>query len=275
MDEGIAGILEVGHHHDEMVRNGERITGEQPAPRFMREHAVAEQLKPSGIHHKEIMLRVHLLPALGDRRHDTIADADVQQLKYGLRRKWTHSVNNALTVLNTLLKKAVKWGVIDEMPCVIEFLKKPPATTKLLTFEQYDHLVSIAGDRSQEVLLVVLLAGDAGLRQGEIRALEWGDVDFSTGQVTIRRSDWRGHVRATKGNRVRFVPMTTRLSAALKEHRHLRGPLVLYRGNGGAMAEHHVEELLRGAMRAAGLKGGPHLLRHTFCSHAIAMGLCA
>ena len=108
------------------------------APRFMREHAVAEQLKPSGINHKEIMLRVHLLPALGDRRLDTIDDAVVQQLKYGLRGKSAHSVNNVLTVLNTLLKKSVEWGVLDAMPCTIRLLKKPPATTKIFDFEQYD-----------------------------------------------------------------------------------------------------------------------------------------
>jgi site-specific recombinase XerD len=39
------------------------------------------------------------------------------------------------------------------------------------------------------------------------------------------------------------------------------------------MAEHHVEELLRGALRDAALNGGPHVLRHTFCSASIANGL--
>jgi site-specific recombinase XerD len=78
---------------------------------------------------------------------------------------------------------------------------------------------------------------------------------------------------STKGNRNRFVPMTNRLAEALKRYRHLRGPLVLYREDGAPMAEHHVEELLRGALRDAGLRGGPHVLRHTFCSHAIASGL--
>lgn len=67
--------------------------------------------------------------------------------------------------------------------------------------------------------------------------------------------------------------MTARLAEALKQYRHLRGPLVLYRDDGSPMAEHHVEELLRGALRDAGLRGGPHVLRHTFCSHAIANGL--
>ena len=33
----------------------------------------------------------------------------------------------------------------------------------------------------------------------------------------------KGQVTATKGGRVRFVPMTQRLAAALRQHRHLRG----------------------------------------------------
>jgi len=243
------------------------------APRFIREHAVANQLKPSGIAHKEIMLRVHLIPQLGTHRLDMIGNADVQQLKYELRKKSAHSVNNVLTVLNTLLKKALEWGVIDEMPCSVKLLRKPPASPKLFDFEEYERVVTAARDRSSAALVVVLLAGDAGLRAGEIRALQREDVDFTTGQLVLRRSEWQGNVTATKGNKVRFVPMTPRLAQALTDHRHVPGAPVLYREDGTPMAEHHVEELLRGVLRVAGLKGGPHKLRHTFCSHAVAMGL--
>jgi len=243
------------------------------APRFMRDHAVANQLKPSGIHHKEVVLRVHLIPEVGGRRLDSISNADVQHLKYALREKSAHTVNNVLTVLNTLLKKAIEWGVIDAMPCTIRLLRKPPGHLKLFDFDQYERLVARATERSPTVLVVVLLGGDAGLRSGEMRALEWADVDFATNQLTVRRSEWHGHLTSTKGNRTRFVPLTPRLAEALKQARHLRGPLVLYRDTGDAMAEHHVEELLRGVLRAAGLSGGPHVLRHTFCSHAIANGV--
>jgi integrase len=185
-------------------------------------------------------------------------------------------VNNVLTVLSTLLKKAVEWGVIEEVPCTIKLLRKPPGHLKLFDLEQYERLIEKAIDRSLETVLIVLLGGDAGLRSGEMRALQWADIDFQigrAGQLTIQRSEWHGQTTSTKGNRTRFVPMTPRLAAALKRHQHLRGPLVLYRKDGTAMAEHHVEELLRGAMRDAGLKGGPHALRHTFCSLAIANGL--
>jgi hypothetical protein len=63
---------------------------------------------------------------------------------------------------------------------------------------------------------MILLGGDAGLRLGEIVALEWGDVDLQARRVTVQRSDWLGHVTVPKGGRSRQLPMTQRLTAALK-----------------------------------------------------------
>ena len=51
------------------------------APRFVDGHARANRQKPSGIATKERILRVHLLPALGHRKLDTIKSEDVQRLK--------------------------------------------------------------------------------------------------------------------------------------------------------------------------------------------------
>ena len=48
--------------------------------------------------------------------------------------------------------------------------------------------------------------GEAGLRCGEIMALDWGDVDLGKRQLCVQRSDWKGHVTATKGGRLRYGP---------------------------------------------------------------------
>ena len=84
-----------------------------------------------------------------------------------------------------------------------------------------------ATDRS--AYLVVLLGGETGLRCGEMMALEWSNVDLGKRQLCVQRSDWKGHVTATKGGRLRYVPLTLRLAAALREHRHLRGARVCQR----------------------------------------------
>ncbi len=69
---------------------------------------------------------------------------------------------------------------------------------------------------------MVLWGGDAGLRLGEIVALEWVDVDLHARRITVEQSDWCDHVTVPKGGRSRRLPMTQRLTSALKPFRHLR-----------------------------------------------------
>ena len=75
--------------------------------------------------------------------------------------------------------------------------------------------------------LIVLLGGEAGLRCGEMMALEWSGADLGKRQLRFSRSEWNGQVTATKGGRVRYVPMTCRLASALRASRHLHGSRVL------------------------------------------------
>ena len=41
---------------------------------------------------------------------------------------------------------------------------------------------------------IALHVGEAGLRGGEIIALEWGDVYLNKRQLCVERSDWKGHM---------------------------------------------------------------------------------
>ena len=59
-----------------------------------------------------------------------------------------------------------------------------------------------------EVLSAVLLGGDAGLRVGEMIALEQSDVDLRRRLLNVSRSDWHGHVTLPKRGRSRAVPTT-------------------------------------------------------------------
>ena len=109
-------------------RRKEVPTLEQFASRFMDGHARANQAKPSGIAHKELVLKNHLLPMLGAKRLDAITDEDVQQLKYRLRHRKPRTVNNVLTVLSMMLKKAVEWRVLDHARCIVRLVKVHPGT---------------------------------------------------------------------------------------------------------------------------------------------------
>ena len=204
------------------------------APRFMDGHARANRQKPSGIATKERILRVHLLPALGHRKLDAIKSEDVQRLKCALQAKSPKTVNNVLAVLSVLLKKAVEWEVIERMPCTVKLLPVPKGSAAFYDFDQYERLIEVARAQDARTHLIVLLGGEAGLRVGEMMALEWGDVDLANRQLCIARSDWNGFVTTPKGGRLRRVPLTRRLAAALSAQRHLRSARVLCQDDGDA-----------------------------------------
>lgn len=89
-----------------------------------------------------------------------------------------------------------------------------------------------------------ILEGEAGLRSGEIRALEWSSIDFRRRMLTVERSEYKGHVTLPKHDKIRTVSMTARLTQALLEHRHLQGPRVLYRDDMEAFTVHTLADWL-------------------------------
>jgi integrase len=247
-------------------------TLKQFAPRFIDGHARANRQKPSGIAAKELLLRVHLVPFLGHKRLDAITNEDVQRLKTWMVVKAPKTVNNALAVLSVLLKKAVEWDVIDRMPCTIRLLPIPKPAATFHDFDQYERLVETAKVIDPVTALIVLLGGEAGLRCGEMIALEWRDVDLAKRQLCIERSDWNGEVTSPKGGRLRYVPLTVRLTAALRDHRHLKGPRVLCQDDGKALTRQQVQYRVKRTARKANVGDGVHILRHTFCSHLAMRG---
>ncbi len=242
------------------------------AERFLEGYARANRQKPSGIAGKETILNVHLIPAFGAKRLDGITSENVQVLKGLLRHKAPKTVNNVLTVLNVLLKTAVEWDVIERHPCSIRLLPVPITAAQFHDFDEYERLVEAADRLGRDHYLLVLLGGDTGLRLGEMMALEWSDVDLQKRQFCVQHSDWKGHVTATKGGRLRHVPMTERLAAALRAHRHLRGKRVMAQSNGDALTMKIVQDRVARAAGTATVRQGVHILRHTFCSHLAMRG---
>jgi integrase len=126
-----------------------------------------------------------------------------------------------------------------------------------------------------------LLAGDGGLRRGEIIGLDLADVDFRGGRFTPRRSVyWKKRVRyvdEVKGLDAKPVPCTPRLLDALKACRHLRGSRVLYTADARELTPKLVKLWVMRAERRAGLPetGRMHVYRHTFASHLAMAGVPA
>ena len=267
--------------HPQLVKEQKDVpTLRQFAPRFLDGHARANRQKPSGIAAKEMILRVHLVPALGHKKLDAIKSEDVQRLKRNLEAKSPKTVNNVLAVLSVMLKKAVEWEVIERMPCTVKLLPVSKGSTAFYDFDEFERLVEAARVLDPRTHLIILLGGEAGLRCGEMIALEWTDVDLANRQLSVQRSDWNGQVTVPKGGRIRHVPLTRRLAAALSEHRHLRSTRVLCQDDSASRSRGRSYRRARSERRVAQVcarfandsGGGVHILRHTFCSHLAMRG---
>ena len=124
-------------------------------------------------------------------------------------------------------RPAVECGVIDRLPCSIRLLRTPKGAASFDDFDECERLVESARAESQ-TCLAVLLGGEAGLRCGEIVA--------------------------PKGGRLRYVPLTKRLTDALRDSRHLRSARVLCDAEGKPLTQKMVQLKLRRAARRANVK---------------------
>ena len=135
----------------------------------------------------------------------------------------------------------------------------------------------LATVKSWRAQALVLLAGDAGLRRGEIMALEQTDIDYTRKLINIERSEYDGVVGPPKSGIGRRVPMTSRLAALLKANQHEDGNRILYRRYHNeqlTLNDKAVAYLIGRIEEAAGLDVTQkiHILRHTFCSHLAMRG---
>jgi integrase len=239
------------------------------AERFMSTYVLTNN-KPSENSSKESILRVHLLPEFGDARLDQIGPSEIEaykakKLMANLSRK---SVNNHLTVLRKLLSTAVEWRVLASIP-QIKWLKTPPAEFDFLTYDEVDRLVAAAVGEWRTLITV---AARTGLRQGELRALRWQDVDLDGGRIIVRRSVWREIVVSPKNGRTREIALSRKAAVALSQHPR-RGDCVFSTADGSMLSKGAMRWPLWNACDRAGLRRiGWHCLRHTFASHLVMRG---
>lgn len=236
--------------------------------------------KPSEQHAKDGIFRRYLLPRFSSRKIDDLAFCDVEKMKAELLAKRgdkrglsPKSVNNILTCLSKLLRYAQDLELLDNVPR-IKLLKTPPPTISFLDQEEVNRLLAASAKVGPDIHAAVLCGVDAGLRAGEIKALQWGDLDLVAGRITVRRSVHRNIVTSPKSNRTRTVPMTSRLRMALKAIQHLKGEWVFCSGDGSMFTRHELDWKLKVVCRRGALRFmGWHALRHTFCSHLAMRGV--
>jgi integrase len=200
-----------------------------------------------------------------------LAAKKAQLMEKGLEPK---TVNNVISVIITALKCAVEWGELDSVP-VCKLLRFQKKKMPFLSTEIYDRQVAGAVLlKDKRALALILLAGDGGMRKGEIIALDWSCVDLARRMIAVEKSEVDGIVTPTKGLNWRMVPMTDSLRAALTALPHRTGRVIRGRSAHGGVNGKTLGALVKEAELAAGLEetGKLHILRHSYASHLAGLG---
>ena len=138
---------------------------------------------------KEEIIRLHIVPSLGNKKLKNLSPNDLQRL---YREKLdsglaSRTVNQIHRTLNGALNEAVKWRIIPYNVCSVV---TPPKCIgnemNVLTLEQVEQLLDSAkGDRFEALYA---LAVTTGMRRGELLGLKWEDVDMNVSTVRVKRS---------------------------------------------------------------------------------------
>ena len=125
------------------------------------------------------------------------------------------------------LKYAVDCELIAKSPKIGLFKIERPEIVAW-DFAQYARLLAAAKTEGEFWYTGVCLAGEAGLRVGEVKALRWReDVDMVAATITVNQQTRNGDTTTPKGRTRRTVPMTSTLHEALKRMETIREGFVV------------------------------------------------
>lgn len=97
------------------------------------------------------------------------------------------------TMLSSILDRAVKWGMIADNPIKkVDPPKVPHHQIVCLDDTQAAALLSRLESAPLEDRVLFTLALYTGMRRGELLGLEWPDIDFDSGVISIRRTSQYG-----------------------------------------------------------------------------------
>jgi integrase len=188
------------------------------------ENSVRGSVRKSTYDRNESLCRVHLIPALGRKKLKTLGATDVagfyrSRLDSGCSPASVHKMHETL---HKALKQAVRWGYMTKNPADdVDPPKVHAEEITPLTREEARRLLdTVQGDRLEALYVVAL---HTGLRQGELLALRWEDLDLEARKLQVRRTVTKdggkleiGPTKTAKGRRT--VKLTRDATEALRGH---------------------------------------------------------
>jgi len=160
----------------------------------------------------------HLEPRFGSKALEDITPLDIErmksELKKGIEKKLPEgrkprekpyspaTIKHMIVLLNRLFNLARKWNLYNG-PNPVSQVEKPKLDNNIqetLDDEELSRLITVLESwPCLESAAFVKFALFTGLRRGELFKLQWSDIDFDTGMLTLR---------APKGGKTETIPIS-------------------------------------------------------------------
>ena len=188
----------------------------------------------------------YIYPNIGDAQLAALTPMQVQRFCNKLTAGYegqkplsAKTVKNIHGILHSALKQAVVSGIIPRNPSDNVKLPKvrKPDLRPLMDEDINRFLEVIKGDRYERVYIFTLFSG---MRQSEVLGLQWDDVDFETGEVTVCRQLQRDRegggnysfIDETKNGKSRIVPLSQSVMQVLRDQKRQQAIWQLAAGDG-------------------------------------------
>ncbi len=268
-----------------LIQEGNYITDENYTyENFLKryfEDVASHTLAPRTILSYEYLTRVHILQDMGHLkltqiRPDHLQSLYTKKLNQGLSHSTVQKIHN---FIHTSLQVAYKWGLV--LRNIADLAQAPVAEKKnpiILNMTEINKLLDFV--KGSRWYAFYVCAASLGLREGEILALEWDDVDFNKKTVSVNKQTQylpgKGisvKYPKTKAS-VRILPLPDVALNALKEHKSFSNSSIVFSTLKGTYF--YPRNVLRHFQTTLGKLDLPkipfHNLRHSCASYHLAVG---
>lgn len=219
-----------------------------------------------------IRYNLHIAPSLGTKSIPELTVHDIDKLRVKLEKagKSPQTVKHVLTLVKRLLNFALRKGYVESIPGTLH-ITMPTVDNKVtenLTQDQVQKLLQVLDEEPDQVQAsLVRLALFTGMRRGALLNLQWTDLDFERGFITLR-----GDV--AKKQKTETIPMNDQARAILNGLPQTRSPYV-FPGRYDDKPRGNISPMLKRVREKAGLPETfrpLHGLRHSFASWLASSG---
>ena len=267
----------VGEVQNGTYREIKKITFAEFAELWIKSYAETKT-KPSTLRSYKDIIHKHLIPVMGDYLLTELTTGMLQKyVAIRLQKVKPKTVINEIVPLKEMFKHAVRWGYLKINPA--EYVERPRVEKEDIDILMPDEIRLFLDKTRPEYKTLFLTAVLTGMRRGEILGLQWGDIDWNSSQIHVRRSLWKDQFVTPKSKTSkRKIDMSPCLALELKKHKlscH-KSPLnlVFCNGKGDPLdPDNLVKREFSPALRRAKLREITfHSLRHSNVALRIEQG---